>query len=231
MNKLYRLPLRMRSKPQQLDTRRRRTSPNLILGGILAAGALFAVAALGLTFFGAFRHKPNVPKEVGVVTPAPAVANVSPEATPAKEDDAVMPLTNPNAASTPKNPNGASTPNLASARLTNDQLTSVPASSGTPIRSSTPAAILSSTPAAASPASTVQKHEQKTETDAGSSEKSLSKAARMSLEKKRVDAERKRARLEQMYQNHEISADVYNKGEEEYKSEIKKYRNELKSGG
>jgi hypothetical protein len=214
MNKLYRLPLRMRSKPQQLDTRRRRPSPNLIIGGILAAGALFVVAALGLTFFGAFRHKPNAPKEVGVATPAPAVANVSPEATPAKEDDTVMPLANPN---------GASSPNLASARSTNDQLTSVPASSGTPIRSSTPAA--------ASPASTVQKHEQKTEADVGSSEKSLSKAARMSLEKKRVDAERKRARLEQMYQNHEISADVYNKGEEEYKSEIKKYRNELKSGG
>src|SRR5215469_10001588 len=101
MNKLYRLPLRMRSKPQQLDTRRLRTSPNLIIGGILAAGALFVVAALGLTFSGAFRHKPNVPKEVGVVTPAPTVANVSPEATPAKEDDTVMPLANPNGASSP----------------------------------------------------------------------------------------------------------------------------------
>ena len=45
-----------------------------------------------------------------------------------------------------------------------------------------------------------------------------------------MEAERKRARLEQEYENHEISDDAYNKGEQEYKSEIQKYRNELKSG-
>ena len=33
-----------------------------------------------------------------------------------------------------------------------------------------------------------------------------------------------------MYHNHEISTDAYNKGKEEYKNEIQKYRDALKSG-
>jgi hypothetical protein len=61
-------------------------------------------------------------------------------------------------------------------------------------------------------------------------DKPLTKPARKSLEKKRLEAERKRARLEHMYQNHEISADAYNKGKEEYKDEIHKYRDGVKAG-
>ncbi len=38
-------------------------------------------------------------------------------------------------------------------------------------------------------------------------------------------AERKRSRLEAMYQKHEISSEDYKKGQDEYKNEIAKYRN------
>ena len=301
MNKLYRLPLRMRSKTQLADPRHRRKSTNPVVAGILAVGALFALAAIGLMVFGAFRHKPDMPKEVGI-TSAPAVADVSPAESKGTEskgkvNDAVVPLANPN-------------PTLSSGSI-NDEQPPAPVASATPSRSSSPGTTLTSTarkheqkaetdtknpekpPLASaapsrssSPATTLtpaaHKHEQKAETDTKNPEKPLTKSAqqnlekkpqegetearnlepfmktarqnlekkpqeaeaetrnlekpltktaRLSLEKKREEAERKRARLEEKYQNHEISADVYSKGEEEYKNEIQKYRNELKSGG
>jgi hypothetical protein len=210
MNKLYRLPLRMRSKTQLSDVRRRRKLPNLVVAGILVVGALFALTAIGLTVFGAFKHKANVPKEVGV-PPDPPSADASPTASQSKENDVVMPLANPNP--TPSTP-------VASSHSTNDQQSSAPESKATPARSSTPAG---------TSASVGQKHEQKADVEAKNPDKSLIKAGRQSLEKKRKDAERRRARLEEKYQNHEISTDAYNKGEEEYKSEIQKYRHESKS--
>ena len=76
----------------------------------------------------------------------------------------------------------------------------------------------------------LEKKHQETETNTRNPEKPLTKTARLNLEKKRQEAERKRAQLEEKYQNHEISADTYNKGEAEYRDEIQKYRNELKSG-
>src|SRR6516165_9609842 len=315
MNKLYRLPLRMRSKTQLADPRHRRKSTNPVVAGILAVGALFALAAIGLMVFGAFRHKPDMPKEVGI-TSAPAVADVSPAESKGTEskgteskgteskgteskgkvNDAVVPLANPN-------------PTLSS-RSINDEQPLAPVASATPSRSSSPGTTLTSTarkhepkaetdtknpekpPLASaapshssSPAATLtpagHRHEQKAETNTENPEKPLTKAARqnlekkpqegetetrnlepfmktprqnlekkpqeaeaetrnpekpltktarLSLEKKREEAERKRARLEEKYQHHEISADIYNKGEEEYKNEIQKYRNELKSG-
>jgi hypothetical protein len=84
--------------------------------------------------------------------------------------------------------------------------------------------------AAPTPAASVAPHEQKTVSQPGESDKPLTKIARKNLEKKRLEAERKRARLEQMYHNHEISTDAYNKGKEEYKDEIQKYRDGLKAG-
>jgi len=344
MNKLYRLPLRMRSKTQLADPRHRRKSTNPVVAGILAVGALFALAAIGLMVFGAFRHKPDMPKEVGI-TSAPAVADVSPAESKGTEskgteskgkvNDAVVPLANPNPTLSsrsindeqPSAPVASATPSRSSSPGTT--LTSTarkheqkaetdtknpekpPLASAAPSRSSSPAATL--TPAAhkheqkaetdpknpekpplasaapshsSSPAATLtpagRRHEQKAETNTENPEKPLTKAARqnlekkpqegetetrnlepfmktarqnlekkpqeaeaetrnpekpltktarLSLEKKREEAERKRARLEEKYQHHEISADVYNKGEEEYKNEIQKYRNELKSGG
>src|SRR6516165_7946881 len=274
MNKLYRLPLRMRSKTQLADPRHRRKSTNPVVAGILVVGALFALAAIGLMVFGAFKHKPDMPKEVGI-TSAPAVADVSPAESKGTEskgkvNDAVVPLANPN-------------PTLSSGSI-NDEQPPAPVASATPSRSSSPGTTLTSTarkheqkaetdtknpekpPLASaapsrssSPAATLtpagRRHEQKAETNTENPEKPLTKAARqnlekkpqegetetrnlepftktarLNLEKKREEAERKRARLEEKYQHHEISADVYNKGEEEYKNEIQKYRNELKSG-
>ena len=209
--KLYRLPLRMKSKTQLSDARRRRKSPNMVVAGILVIGALFALAAIVLTVFGAFKHKANIPKEVGVA-PVPPTADASPAASGNKENDVVMPLANP-----PPTPSAT----VTSSHSTNNQRSPAADSSATPARESTPAS---------TPASVAHKHEQKADAETKNPDKSLTKAARQSLEKKRKEAERKRAWLEQKYQDHEISTDVYNKGKEEYKSEIQKYRNELKSG-
>jgi hypothetical protein len=212
MNKLYRLPLRIGSKTQVSDARRRRKSPNLVVIGILAVGALFALTAIGLTVFGAFKHKASLPQEVGVATPPPA-AEASPRAPENKEGAAVAPLLSPDPA--PSAP-------LVTSNPATDPKTSGQEPAATPARSSTPAV---------SPVSVGQKHEHKPEAETKSQDKSLTKAARQTLEKKRMEAERKRAQLEEKYQNHEISTDAYNKGEQEYKTEIQKYRNQLKSGG
>jgi len=61
-------------------------------------------------------------------------------------------------------------------------------------------------------------------------ERQLSGPERKSLERKREEAERKRARLEELYQTHRISSEVYKRGEEKYKSEIEKYRSAINGG-
>jgi hypothetical protein len=55
----------------------------------------------------------------------------------------------------------------------------------------------------------------------------LPRAVRKKLEKERRQAEHKRSRLEEMYQKHAISSEAYKKGEEQYKSEIERYRREM----
>jgi hypothetical protein len=62
-------------------------------------------------------------------------------------------------------------------------------------------------------------------------ERKLPKSIRKNLEKQRWEAERKRSRLEDMYQKHLISSEAYKKGEKEYKGEIEKYRSEVNAGG
>ena len=52
----------------------------------------------------------------------------------------------------------------------------------------------------------------------------LSEAVRKNLERARREAERKRSRLEDTYRKHAISSDAYKKGEEQYRTEIEKYR-------
>ena len=52
----------------------------------------------------------------------------------------------------------------------------------------------------------------------------LSEAVRKNLERARREAERKRSRLEDTYRKHAISSDAYEKGEEQYRTEIEKYR-------
>jgi hypothetical protein len=51
--------------------------------------------------------------------------------------------------------------------------------------------------------------------------------AHKNLEKQRLAAERKRSRLEAMYQKGTISADAYKSGEDEYRIAIQRYRSEV----
>jgi hypothetical protein len=55
--------------------------------------------------------------------------------------------------------------------------------------------------------------------------KTPSETARKSAEQRRREAERKRTRLEAQHKNHEISDEVYKKGQQEYQAEMAKYRN------
>jgi hypothetical protein len=57
-----------------------------------------------------------------------------------------------------------------------------------------------------------------------------SEVDRKSVERERRAAERKRSRLEAMYQKHEISSEAYKKGQDEYQSEMAKYRSALNGG-
>jgi hypothetical protein len=52
----------------------------------------------------------------------------------------------------------------------------------------------------------------------------LSEAVRKNLERARRQAERKRSRLEDAYRKNAISSDAYKKGQEQYRTEIEKYR-------
>jgi hypothetical protein len=64
-------------------------------------------------------------------------------------------------------------------------------------------------------------------TGSKSVERQLPKSVRKHLEKERHEAERKRSRLKYLYQKHLISSEAYKKGEQEYRSEIEKYRSEV----
>jgi hypothetical protein len=206
MNKLYRLPLRTRTKNLSSGVRRRRNSSKILATSILALCALGVLVVIGFAAFFTFKHMTGKHKVV-----APPVAAGSPAATPSATPsltpkDVLLPLADPNKAVSGGTP---------SAQAANSPQPSPP--------------VLTST-AAPTPAASVAPHEQKTVSQPGESDKPLTKIARKNLEKKRLEAERKRARLEQMYHNHEISTDAYNKGKEEYKDEIQKYRDGLKSG-
>jgi hypothetical protein len=63
--------------------------------------------------------------------------------------------------------------------------------------------------------------------DTGSRSARVSQAGRKAAERERREAERKRSRLEAMYQNHLISSAAYKRGQDEYQSEIAKYHSEL----
>jgi hypothetical protein len=203
MNKLYRLPLRTRAKNLSSGVRRRRNSSKILVTSILAVGALAVLVVIGLAALFTFKHLTGKPKAIAAAAPSPAATPLP--ATPAlKAKDILLPLSDPNKATAEGSP---STPAAVTPKSSPLVLTST---------------------AAPTPAPSVAPHEQKTDSS-NDSDKPLTKAARKNLEKKRSEAERKRARLEKMYQNHEISTDAYNKGKQEYKEEIQKYRGELKS--
>jgi hypothetical protein len=54
---------------------------------------------------------------------------------------------------------------------------------------------------------------------------------RKSAEQRRREAEHKRARLETQYRNHEISDEAYKKGQQEYQTEMARYRNFVSGAG
>jgi hypothetical protein len=64
--------------------------------------------------------------------------------------------------------------------------------------------------------------------ETGSQSARLSAADHKAAERKRQKAERKRARLETMYQSHLISSEAYKRGQDEYQSGIAKYHSVLK---
>jgi hypothetical protein len=203
MNKLYRLPLRTRTKNLSSGVRRRQNSSKILATGILALCGLAALVAIGFAAFLTYKHMRGKPKVVATASPTPAP-------TPEAKKDVLLPLSDPNKA--PAEGTAAVQP------------------AATP--QSSPTVLLSSplpTPAP-TPAASVVQHPQKTNSQGAGTDKPLTKAARKTLERKRQEAERKRAQLEKMYQSHEISADAYNKGKDEYKAEIQKYREALKAG-
>jgi hypothetical protein len=204
MNKFYRLPLRTRTKNLSSGVRRRQNSSKIVATGILALCGIAALVAIGVASFLTYKHLRGKPKVIAVASPSPApTPNL-------KAKDILLPLSDPNKAST--GGTAASQP------------TASPFSS--------PSVLLSSpvpTPVP-SPSASVVQHAQKTDSQAGGTDKPLTKAARKVLERKRLEAEHKRAQLEKMYQRHEVSADAYEKGKEEYKAEIQKYREALKAG-
>jgi hypothetical protein len=203
MNKLYRLPLRTRTKNLSSGVRRRQNSSKILATGILALCGLAALVAIGFAAFLTYKHMKGKPKAVAVASPTPAP-------TPEAKKDVLLPLSDPNK---------ASTDGTVAAQSTASPLPS-------------PSVLLSSpvpTPAPA-PVAPVVQHPQKTDSQVGVTDKPLSKTARKTLERKRLEAEHKRAQLEKMYQRHEISADAYEKGKEEYKTDIQKYREALKAG-
>jgi hypothetical protein len=204
MNKFYRLPLRTRTKNLSSGVRRRQNSSKIVATGILALCGIAALVAIGVASFLTYKHLRGKPKVIAVASPSPApTPNL-------KAKDILLPLSDPNKAST--GGTAASQP------------TASPFSS--------PSVLLSSpvpTPVP-SPSASVVQHAQKTDSQTVGTDKPLTKAARKVLERKRLEAEHKRAQLEKMYQRHEVSADAYEKGKEEYKAEIQKYREALKAG-
>jgi hypothetical protein len=86
------------------------------------------------------------------------------------------------------------------------------------------------TPAALpTPVSTTPVEPEATVNDSTSTEKPPRATGRIKLEKFRRRVERRRARLEELYQKHAISAKSYQQEEEKYKGEIARYRRELNS--
>jgi hypothetical protein len=86
------------------------------------------------------------------------------------------------------------------------------------------------TPAVLStPVSTTPVEPEATVNDSTSTENATRGTARIKLEKFRRRVERRRARLEELYQKSAVSAEAYKQGEERYKGEIARYRRELNS--
>ena len=216
----YRLLMR-RVKAHPREMRGRWNSAKVLIKHA-APGTLFALVgaiAIWLTASSAFMPKAFRAKASAGVPAGPA--KDMPKGTPSEKDDRIaMTL---GAASSGVKDSLPGPPLVAENSLTNQS----PAS--TPVSTPAPSPTLSPGPQPDRIALAKDNEFLDREpVDSGRrSDGERQKTGRKNLEKARREAERKRSRLEEMYQNHLISGEAYKKGEEEYKTAIEKYRSEM----
>ena len=213
MNKLGNLPVKILEKVP-LNKTRWTSNPVKVLIGI--AGTVFALSAVGVICL--FLLSTHRPETVGsnALSDAPVFPTTKMTTAAGKGDGSVTAFPGTNQAD-----NGTIAPEHSAI----DQ-TPTPALSPIP----SPASIPQSEPKAFASDIEFLKGEP-TEFEPKKQAQNLSKSVRKNLEKERREAERKRSRLEGLYQKHLISSEAYKKGEKEYKSEIEKYRSEVNAGG
>jgi hypothetical protein len=215
MNKLGDLPVKILEKVP-LNKPRWTSTPVKVFVGV--AGTLLALSAVGvICLFSLSKQRPKTVGSNPLIDVFPTTKMTTPaEMTTAAEkgDGSVTTFPGTNEAD-----NGTIAPEHSAI----DQ-TPTPALSPIP----SPAPITQSEPKAFASDSEFLKAER---LQPKKPERKLPKSIRKNLEKQRREAERKRSRLEDMYQKHLISSEAYKKGEKEYKGEIEKYRSEVNAGG
>jgi hypothetical protein len=213
MNKVAYQPLPVLVRAQTGDSRWSSNSAKVLRAAatFVAVFALFGAVAICSIGFNAFAPRTPGPNESASAPVFPSTKLPPPP--PADQSDGISLV--------PPDTNRAHQGTIAS-----DQLAVNP----------TPAPALNPTPV---PASAAQPESKAPESDSAlldrersevlqkNPEIELPRAVRNKLEKERRQAERKRSRLEEMYQRHAISSEAYKKGEEQYKSEIERYRREM----
>ena len=131
-----------------------------------------------------------------------------------------------NARSKHQGPTAVASPSATASALLAGSANPVPTTISSP-----PAAKVSATPSPSPLATPVLRPTALVTTGTPREAKSPYEISRKSAEQRRRGAERKRARLETQYRNHEISEEVYKKGQQEYQAEMGKYRNVVSGPG
>jgi hypothetical protein len=129
-------------------------------------------------------------------------------------------------------PSAAASPLLAgTANPVPTSISSPPAPlvSTTPV-SSPPAPLVSPTPMSSPPATPILRPSASARGSGSKEAKTPPEVDRKLAEQRRREAERKRARLEILHKDHQISEEAYKQGQEEYQAEMAKYRNVVAGG-
>ena len=214
----YRLLMR-RVKAHPRETRGKWNSAKVLIKHA-APGTLFALVgavAIWLTASSAFMPK-TLRSKTSASVPAMPAKDVPRSAAPEKGDSIAMTL---KATLPGKNESLPGNGTLAEEVLpTNPPPAATPAASPTLLEGTQPGRI-----ALAKDSDLLDR--EPSESGRRSADGERQRTGRKTLEKARREAERKRSRLEEMYQNHLISSEAYRKGKEEYKAEIEKYRSEV----
>jgi cytoskeletal protein RodZ len=193
-----RLHLKVKPAVRLQDRQPRKGSLKIILGGILVA--LVAIGALGVAAVKMLQNARS--KHGGHTQVASANASASP---------VIVGSQNPVVATTAPSP-------VISARPSPSVMT-------TPVAVAKPSPSVVATPVPVN--SPVRQPTPLVSNDAPREKKPPPEAVRKNAEQARRDAERKRARLEEMYKNHLISDEAYKKGQDEYQNQLGKYRNRV----